>query len=260
MAFAVLAPLIGVAACGGGDPSPWKAAPPAKGASAADAGYIAPPALLAVKVSPEGVVLSGSAQPGAKVMLGTPTGETLSAQADASGKWTVTTPPSGAVRLYGLFMIIDERKVQSEGYLVLTPDGRSAELRAGGGARVLTALSRRPRILAIDHDHDGGVIVSGIGTAGADVGLRIDRTSGGGSVVTSAGRFAISLPRPLSAGDHAFEVAGEGGEDTVTVAVARPTPVTDGVYRAGRFAGGWRIEWVTPGGGMQTTLLLDRRA
>lgn len=259
MALAALTPLIGLAACGGGDQPPWKAAPPAKGPSAAEAGYVAPPALLTLRVEPRGVVLSGSAQPGAKVMLGTPTGETLSAQAGPDGRWTATAATSNVVRLYGLFMIIDGRKVQSEGYLALTPDGPLAELRAGGGARVMAPGSRPPRILAIDYDGDGGAVVSGVGTANADVGLRIDRASGGGSVVGAGGRFAIPLGRPLAAGNHAFEVAAEGGEDTVLAPTTRAAPLDDSVYRAARFDGGWRIDWATPGGGVQTTLLLDRR-
>ena len=49
------------------------------------------------------------------------------------------------VMLYGLFMLDGQRKVNAEGYLLLTPDGRAAELRSGGGARVLAAGSRPPR-------------------------------------------------------------------------------------------------------------------
>ncbi len=259
LALAGLIPLLGLAGCGGAE-QPWKPAP-AKGPPAAEAGYVAPPATTGVRFAQDGVTLEGAAAPGAKVMLGTPTGETLAATADAQGRWTAQAPPVSAVRLYGLFMTIDGRKVMSEGYLVLTPDGRAALLRAGTGARVLAQGSRPPRILAVDYDRDGGAVISGIGTPDADVGLRVDRSAGGGSVIDGNGRFAIAMVRPLGAGDHTFEVAGEGGEDSVILPTVRPEPVGAAVFRAGPLAdGGWRIDWTTPSGGVQTTLLPGRRA
>lgn len=259
LALAGLVPLLGLTGCGDAR-QPWKPAPP-KGPPAAEAAYVAPPAMTGVRFGADALTLEGAAAPGAKVMLGTPTGETLSAEADADGRWSVQAPAVSSVRLYGLFMTVAGRKVTSEGYLALTPDGRAVLLRAGGGARVLAQGSRPPRILAIDYDNDGGAVISGVGTPDADVGLRIDRSAGGASVVGSDGRFAIPVVRPLAHADHAFEVAGEGGEDSVIVPTARAEPPGAAVFRAAPLPdGGWRIDWTTPGGGVQTTLLPGRRA
>lgn len=257
-AIAGFVPLLGLAACGGERQPPWKAPAP-KGPPAAEARYVAPPAVVEVRAVQTGVQLRGTAAPGARVMLGTPSGETLEGLADAEGRWVVDAPRPDGITLYGLFMQSAGRKVNSEGYLVLTPEGGAAELRAGGGAKVLAGPSRPPRILAIDFDRDGGAIVSGVGTARADVGLRVDRTAGGTSTVADQGRFAIALVRPLVAGRHEFEVAGEGGEDVVTAATDRPASLGESVYRATPTEGGWRIDWRTPGGGVQSTLLLSRR-
>lgn len=259
LALAGLVPLLGLTGCGDAE-QPWKPAP-AKGPPAAEAAYVAPPSITGLRFGAQAVTLEGSAAPGAQVMLGTPTGETLSATADPDGRWTAQAPAVRTVRLYGLFMTVEGRKVMSEGYLALTPDGRAALLRAGGGARVLAQGSRPPRILAIDYDNGGGAVISGVGTAEADVGLRIDRFAGGASVVGPDGRFAIAVVRPLPAGDHAFEVAGEGGEDSVIAPTARAEPVGAAVFRAAPLPdGGWRIDWTTPGGGVQSTLLPGRRA
>jgi len=258
VALSGLVPVLLLSACGESRQPPWKAAQP-KAAPAAETRYLAAPAVADAVVAVEGVRLSGQAAARARVMLGTPTGETLSAVADDQGRWSVVAPTPEAVVLYGLFMLDGQRKVNAEGYLVLTPDGRAAELRSGGGARVLAPASRPPRILAIDFDRDGGAVVSGVGTAGADLGLRIDRNAGGTAMVSDAGRFALVLMRPLPQGEHEFEVAGEGGEDSVTVAIRRADPLGEAVYRATPVGGDWRIDWRTPGGGVQTTLLTDRR-
>lgn len=257
-AIAGLVPLLGLAACGEERQPPWKAVQP-KGPPAAEARYVAPPAVVDGRPGAGGVLLTGTATPGATVMLGTPSGERLSARTDADGRWTVTAPTPTGVSLYGLFMQDGDRKVNAEGYLVLTADGRVAELRAGTGAKVLAQPSRPPRILAIDFDRDGGAVVSGVGTAGADVGLRVNRAAGGTSTVSEQGRFAIPLLRPLVAGRQEFEVAGEGGEDVVVATTARPDPLGEAVYRAAPVESGWRIDWRTPAGGVQSTLLLGRR-
>jgi len=259
MALAGLLPLLGLYGCGPGDSPPWKAEP-AKTAVDAEAGYIAPPITLAAQPSRTGgIVLSGSAAPGAKVRLGTPSGEVLEAVADAKGAWTANAPQVENVRLYGLSMTVDGRTVQSEGYLALTAEGGAAQLRAGAGARVLSPPSRRPRILAIDYDRDGGAVVSGIGTPSAAVGLRVNRIARGDSSVDSQGRFSIPLTQPLIPGPHEFEVAAEGGEDLAQASTTRPEPPAGGPFRATRADGGWRVDWMTPGGGVQTTLLFDRR-
>lgn len=258
VALSGLVPVLLLSACGESRQPPWKAAQP-KAPPAAETRYLPAPAVAEAVPAEGGVRLSGQAAPGAKVMLGTPTGETLSAVADGEGRWTVLAPTPGEVVLYGLFMLDGQRKVNAEGYLLLTPDGRAAELRSGGGARVLAAGSRPPRILAIDFDRDGGAVVSGIGTPRADLGLRIDRNAGGTAMVSEEGRFSIVLVRPLPQGEHEFEVSGEGGEDSVTVGIRRPDPLGEAVYRATPVGGGWRIDWRTPGGGVQTTLLTARR-
>lgn len=258
-ALAGLIPLLGLAACGPGDTPPWKAEP-ARVAPEAEAGYLAPPLTLAAQPSRDGtVVLSGSAAPGATVRLGTPSGEVLNAVADGKGAWTATAKLSQTVKLYGLSMSVEGRTVQSEGYLAVTPDGGAAQLRAGAGAQVISPPSRRPRILAIDYDRDGGAVVSGIGTPSADVGLRVNRVARGDSNVDSQGRFAIALTQPLAQGPHEFEVAAEGGEDRLVAATVRPTPPSGAPFQASRGDEGWRIDWMTPGGGVQTTLLFDRR-
>jgi hypothetical protein len=52
-------------------------------------------------------------------------------------------------------------------------------------------------------------------------------------------------------------VAGEGGEQQIVLEVTPPQPPTNGPVRSTLTALGWRVDWMTPGGGVQTTQLLD---
>ncbi len=251
--LAGLLPLLLVGACGDGVRPVWggdgqKAAPVP--------GYLAPPQVLAAKAGRGGIALAGTAAPGARVRLAEPTGEVVYATADARGRWTLIEPLAPGLRLFGVAMTVNGRSVQAEGYLAVTPDGRFAQLRAGAGAEVAAPPSRRPLILALDFDRDGAAMVSGVGTVNAEIGLRLDRTAAGGTTIDHLGRFSFALSRPMSSTTHELEISGEGGEHVVVIATGRPS-VASRAFQASRLSNAWRIDWMTPGGGAQTTLLID---
>jgi hypothetical protein len=100
-------------------------------------------------------------------------------------------------------------------------------------------------------------VISGVATPGAGLGVRVDRTTRGEGKADASGRFSMSLDQPLATGTHTIQVAGEGGEQQVVIEVSPPSPPTEGPARSTRAAAGWRVEWMTPGGGLQTTQLLE---
>jgi len=219
-------------------------------------GYLKPPRVVSAIRQGNAVALTGQAEPLSSVRMGAPTGEALVGQADAAGAWRLVAQLAAEPRLYGLSMTMEGRTVQAQGYLMVAPTGAAVLLRAGAGAEVLGQSSPSPRILAIDYDRGGGGVVSGVGTPGAGLGVRVDRSTRGEGKVGEDGRFSISLDQPLAEGTHAIQVAGEGGEQLVAVGVSPPLPPTDGPVRSTLTATGWRVDWMTPGGGLQTTQLL----
>lgn len=244
-----------LAACGGAGRSA-----PGQNAGAdesSELGYLNPPVATAVSLAPGGALaVSGRAQPGARLQLTRiPSRDQLDATADASGLWSVTLPPDGQVRLFALSATSAGRTVQSEGWLALTPDGRGAQLRAGAGASLLSPPSDKPRILAIDLDRDGAAVVSGIAKPGAGLAIRIDRQPHGDVKAGADGRFSFPLASLKGAG-RLIDVAGEGGVDAVQVSPSGPAG--GGVFSGAQAAQGWRIDWTTPGGGAQATLLITR--
>jgi len=243
-----------LAACGPGAPvTPAKADKP----DSAEAGYIAPPSLESARLTARGVTLSGKGTPGSDLRLGSPTGEVVMGRVDGLGQWSATVPNAPDVRLFGLSTIHEGRTVQAEGYVMLTEDGEVALLRAGAGARRLAPESSSPRILTVDVDREGGAVVSGVATPGAGLNVRVDRITRGGGRTDDEGRFFISLTASLSPGVHDIQVAGEGGETAVSIIVSPAAPLVYGPVRAERSSRGWRIDWMTPGGGVQTTLLIS---
>jgi hypothetical protein len=259
-AFAAVATLA-CAGCGRGEKD-WRADSVAGQSeqAAPQAGYLRPPRL--VSAAPEGqtVVLSGEAAPLASVRLGAPTGETLLGKADGGGHWRLVAPLAAEPRLYGLSMTLEGRTVQAEGYLMIMPAGGAMLLRAGAGAEALGQSSPSPRMLAIDYDRSGGGVISGVATPGAGLGVRVDRATRGEGKADDDGRFTISLNQPLEAGPRTIQVAGEGGEQQIVVDVSAPQPPTGGPVRSTPTPQGWRVDWMTPGGGVQTTQLLAPQA
>lgn len=251
--LAGLLPLMALSACGDGGRPVWRGEP-AK--PAAEAGYLRPPRVTAIRAVQAGLALAGTAAPGARIRLGAPDGELRYASASEAGRWTIVIPRSGGPRLFGVSMTVGARTVQAEGYLAVTPDGRAAQLRAGAGSLVLSQPSRRPLILALDFDRDGAAMVSGVGTVGAEIGLRLDRAAAGGATIDRQGRYSFALSRPMASAGHELEISGEGGEQVLTVSAGRPASLGQ-PFRAERVPGAWRIDWMTPGGGVQSTVLFD---
>lgn len=245
-------------ACGQGGEPAWrggKAKAPADPESVA--GYLRPPSLAMVRAQADGVSLSGRAQPGVPVRLISPSGQTYDTRADSAGAWTVRLPPSQEVRLLALSMSAgQDRVVPAQGVLALLPDGRAIQLRAGSSAEPISAISDAPRLLTIDYDADGAASVAGAARADSGLALRIDRTARASGKADSRGRFHLVVARPLTSGVSRFEVAGESGEQAVDVPIS-PAGMFEGSHRIQRLAKAWRIDWVTPGGGVQTTLILD---
>ncbi len=223
-------------------------------------GYLAPPMADAVRPTGAGWALSGSAPAGASVRLASPQGEALSAAVDARGRWTLMLPPAAEPRIFGLSATTKGRQIQSEGYVLVTPKGQAAVLRAGAGARRIDPAAR-PGLRAIDFDRGGGLEVSATAAPGATVILKLDGREAAEGRADAAGRYAASLPAAGSQtrilpGAHQAQVFGDGFSDSVAFQVAAVPPLAEGPLRSQFTPAGLRVDWMTPGGGVQSTILV----
>lgn len=258
MAFRKSTTLLGLVAAGllAGCGKPPTRPPERPEARGAEADYTAPPTVTEVRRSGDRVTVSGTAPAGLQVRLGAPGGGAVFATADGGGRWRLVLPAAPEARIFGLSEKVQGRPVQAQGYVVIGPDGRAALLRAGAGAVRLDP--QKPAALgALDYDADGAAVVSGSAAPGALVMVRLDGRQAAEGRSDAAGRYAISLPQPITSGAHALEAVGEGFSDSAAVEVSPAAPLVAGPMRSQFSKGGLRVDWMTPGGGAQTTLLLD---
>lgn len=219
--------------------------------------YPSPPELTGVtKAAGGALLLSGVAAPNVAVRLATPSGAAGLTNADADGRWRMLVPASPSARLFSLSMAEGGRIAQAAGYLFVAPGGAAARLRAGGGSALLEDGAARPSLQTLDYDDKGAATLAGRAGPGESVSVRVDGVERGQGQADGDGRYVLALNVPLTPGDHEFDLASPSGEVEVHAAINPPTALGSSLFAAAPAAGGWRIDWLTPGGGEQTTLLL----
>jgi hypothetical protein len=204
------------------------------------------------------VELDGLASPGAAIRLASATGGAQFTTADASGRWKVEAPPSGEPRVFALSMSDQGRVVQAAGFLFVGPDGVIARLKTGGGSEVVWPPAHGRLTPALDYDNQRAASLSGVASPGENLSVHVDGVERGQAAADSSGHFILALNQPLTPGTHDFDLAGGAGDARFSAEVDQPNLAPDTRFRAQQTPLGWRIDWTTPGGGPQTTLLFDR--
>lgn len=253
-AWMVLAATVLTAGCGRGTAPPQSVS---QAEAAEEAGFVDPPRVLAARrLDDGGVALSGKARPLASLRLASPDGRAFAAMADDAGAWSMQLPPLPGPALFGLSAEADHRRVQAEGYLAVLPSPGPAGtlLRAGAGARPVAPASGHTVITAVDIDAGGAAVLTGAAPTSASLTALVDGVTAGQAQAV-AGIYQVSLSRALAPGAGRLTVRGPDREATVDLPAAAARPPRSGAFTAERFDRGWRIDWMTPGGGVQTTLV-----
>jgi hypothetical protein len=224
----------------------------AEAAAEADTGYADPPQATAVLALPGGgMTIVGRAAPDARVRATTPSGDTHGATAGADGIYRLDLPASDSGRLVSLSVGDADRAVAADGWLFIPPDRprSAAMLRPGAAARPLAQDAGL--IGAVDYDAAGGVAVAGFTAPETDVQALVDGRPAGDARSDGAGFYSLRLDRQIAAGTTRIAVRSGDASAQRTVRLAAATPSQ--VFSATRQSDGWRIDWLTPGGGVQTT-------
>jgi hypothetical protein len=192
------------------------------------------------------------------VRLASFAGEAFAATADSAGVWSLSLPRSSQPRLFALSARVGGRIIHAEGYLLTGPAGEAALLRAGASALRLDQSSK-PGLAALDLDAAGGGLVSGRAASGSEVALRLDGGGAGQARADEIGRFSYSLPT-LTPGLHRIEVSGVRLQQALAFDATPPALPADGSPMVRATPQGLRADWRTPAGGVQSTILFNRRS
>lgn len=232
--------------------APAKASP----AVPVEAAYLPPPAVTATRANGAKLVLTGTAPADARVRLATPEGEASFATANSKGVWTLDLPATTDPRIFGLSATAGARQLQAQGYVLITPSGEAAMLRAGTGA-VRVGRTGKNGLDVVDFDREGGAVVSGRAPAGAALSIHIDGRQLAEGRADANGRYAAPLTQqPLAGGMHQVDVFGDATENTANIDTTPAPPLANGPFRATSVPAGLRIDWMTPSGGAQSTIIL----
>ena len=253
-AASALAPL---SACG---PSPR---PPELKAPVLDFGYLQAPVLTSAWVAGGAVVLSGRAANVARVRLSSPYGQTLGTTASDTGDWSIEVPavlnPVERLQMYGLSQDRDGRLVQAEGYIAVLPDPiiPVVLLRAGTGARPIGPQGAGlGSVLIADFDVLGGLAVSGQAAAGQEIKAALDGVWIAQGRADRDGQFSLALSGATRPGTHQVSLQ-IGGRTLILPLDIKPARLAAGrLYKSTQIQGGWRIDWTTPSGGVQSSVIM----
>ncbi|HEY9235618.1 MAG TPA: hypothetical protein VIP08_11355, partial [Phenylobacterium sp.] len=93
--------------------------------------------------------------------------------------------------------------------------------------------------------------------AGAALSVHIDGRKFGEGRAGQDGRYALALTQqPLTPGRHQIDVFGDATENPVMIDATPAPALSQGPFRAASVDAGLRVDWMTPGGGAQSTILL----
>jgi hypothetical protein len=228
-----------------------------------DFGYLQAPVLTSARVSGAMVVLSGRSTNAARVRLSSPYGQALGTTASDTGDWSIEVPaalnPAEPLQMYGLSQERDGRQVQAEGYIAVLPDALTPAvlLRAGTGARPIGPRGADlGSVLIADFDDVGGLAISGQAAVGQEIKAALDGVWGAQGRADRDGHFSLALSGATRPGAH--QVSLQIGARTLVLPLdIQPARLAAGrLFKSTRLQGGWRIDWTTPSGGVQSSMVM----
>lgn len=213
-------------------------------------GWTRPPTIRAVQRVPGGLLFTGQAEPGARIVLRSESGPAHATVADNQGRFGIRIAAPARDLLLRPETQLGQDAAPSPERLLILAGGRGpvAVLRAGGATQ---RLDRAPPLGAVDSD--GRMrLVSGRSAPGG-LPVRLQAVGEVGEVTPdAAGLWSLVLepstgPDVIRVGDRTFTWPGEASG-----------PEADGTaMRVERAGIGWRVVWRGPAGGQQTTWLPD---
>lgn len=231
---------------------------PVSDVQSAQVGYLQAPRLTSASLSDRSFIVAGSGVKGARIRLSSPDGLAFGTTADDSGRWQIELPrgPQQQAMLFGLSEDIDGRVIQAEFYVALLPDPQVPVvlLRAGTGAQTLVKRGSFD-ITTADFDGAGGITISGFAPAGKSIKAIVDGAVASEALVGVDGRFTLGVIGPPLGGKCIIKLSIGDSSLTLNLDISPHKLKAGNLFDTVRLFDGWRIDWTTPSGGIQTTFI-----
>lgn len=222
---------------------------------AEQAGYLPGPIILAVAAAPDGAPLvRGRARPSGRVRATLPSGEAYGATADPEGRFELGLPVGGGSLMAAVTAEDGGRSTPAEGWLFAPAGdfGHAVLLRAGTASRAIA--SNAALIAVVDFDAAGGAGISGRSPVAGEVRLFVDGVAAGSVQTGGDGRYSLRLSFPAP-GPHQLRIVVGGQTQERTVDFVPPVAPPAGRFGVVRRGDAWRVDWLAPGGGLQSTYI-----
>ncbi len=252
--FALIAPcLLLLAAC---QPNRPKAANDEESALR-EAGYARAPVITGVNQSdPSTFVVTGLASGDGRVRVVYQGTHAVGVTADSKGRFRAELPATAQGGIYDLSMDDNGRPMHADGRLFI-PQGhpeKAVLLRSGSPSQPL--LNPNTVAAVIDIGGNGGAAISGRTAPNSDVKLMEGGDLRGQTRSDAQGNYSLTtriLPPTETPETWSFTLQAGTATVNENIPVVLPNAaVGDQVTPIGS---GWRVDWVLPGGGMQTSFV-----
>ena len=221
------------------------------GDAASPSDYASPPELKAAQRDGRDMLaLSGVSRPDAMIRVVLSDGRAMGATASHAGAWSVTVPGGPVVKLYSLSEDVAGQPLRARGYIAALPA-------PGARAGALSPVGSTLAITALDYDRSGVAVASGWARPGEEVRLLLDGAEAGEDRAAANGAFAAALSQSLNGGSHVLSAQSPSGRASAAFRAEPTAPISRPGFIATRVQAAWRIDWMTPGGGAQTTIVFD---
>ena len=221
-----------------------RASPAAQEERAAEAAWRMPPRVETVQVTRGRIVLTGTAQPGARVVMRDGAGTAHAATAGADGDFEIDLEAPGQALLLRPEDQDGQRALPAPEMIVVTPDGAAAALSPGVASRRLDAGQGLGAV-----DSDGRMVIV-TGRTGADRAPARVRVGGGQEMEVAGDARGVWTVRADASGPF-VAITVDGTEFRAPLGGTAPGAITIG-------ADGTRIGWSAPDGAVLTTWIPRR--
>lgn len=222
-------------------------------------GYASAPRITSVSAGAPGrVMLGGEAQPGSRVRVqyGAGGGQAIGSTADSKGRYRVDLPTTPVGGLYDVSTVENGgREMHADGRLFVPPDVQDRAVLLRTGAPSLSIGGPQAPLSVVDFDGAGALIISGRVAPATEVEVSVD---GGPPATVQSGPDGIyHVKGQVSSPERGAQIVlnVHAGSTDVGRTLLFTVPDADRGDQMSRVDGGWRVDWVLPGGGMQSAIV-----